>query len=178
MNPDVVVNELVERGYRKVPQPLHVADIDFDFAGALTGPGDQEHLTLILDGQSGSIAPAQRRLQAFAVVLDRSGSARPISVVVLSNSLDPKALAELEATAHVVVVDPDRPLSESLSSLLPLELPEPIASTGSADAALKEELGAQPDQVCTRLIRAARESADKVESTMQAILREASEEHK
>lgn len=172
MNAAMIVDELVRRGYRSVPQPLHVADIDFDFAGALTGPNDQESLTLILDGDAQTFGAALRRLRAFAMVLDRSGSNRPINVVVFSKQIDPSALAALQETARVISIDPERPLSESLSSLWPLALPDPVATSGSAEAALLEELGSKPDSMHARLIRAAREGAQKVESTMQKILQE------
>jgi len=75
---------------------LHVADIDFDFAGALTGPNEQNSLTLVLEDEGQALFAAQRRLQAFAVVLERAGSRRPINVVVLSEAPDPKALSLLE----------------------------------------------------------------------------------
>jgi hypothetical protein len=176
MNTEMIINELVRHGYQKVPQPLHIADINFDFAGALTGPNNQESLTLVLDGDGQSFAAAQRRLQAFVMVLERTGSTRPINVVVLAKKVDVKAITALEEVARVVLVNPDRPLEKSLNVLMPLKLPEPIASSGSAETALEEELGGRPDAVGERLLKAASESADKVESTMRKILQETAEE--
>src|SRR5437899_2941670 len=101
MTPGLVVEELIRHGYKKISQPLHVADLDFDFAGALTGPNDQESLTLVVDGHA--LVAAQRRLSAFAIVLDRTGSVRPITVVVVGDDVNSKALASLEKLARVVV---------------------------------------------------------------------------
>jgi hypothetical protein len=176
MNTEMIVNELVRRGYNQVPQPLHVADLDFDFAAALMGPKDQESLTLVLDAEGQSFAAAQRRLQAFALVLDRSGSTRPLNVVVVAKHPDAKGLRALEESARVVVVDPDRPLEESLAPLFPLELPEPIAGSGSSEAALEKAIGNSPGLLSIRLIKAAQESAERVQLTMRRILHEASNE--
>jgi hypothetical protein len=176
MNAEMIINALVLNGYRKVPQPLHVADLNFDFSGALTGPFDQESLTLVLEGEGRALVAAEHRLRAFATVLERTGSVRPINVVVLSKKPDPDAITALQEVARVVVVDPNRPLIESVNVLLPLQLPEPVASSGSAEAALLEELGAAPDAVSARLLKAARESSEKVRVTMHAILKEAAEE--
>jgi len=64
-------------------------------------------------------------------------------------------------------------LDESLYTLLPLRLPEPISSSVSAQAALQLELGGRPDGVATRLLKAGKDSAEKVRTTMQALLKEA-----
>ena len=173
MNAALIVNELTQQGYREIPQPLHVADLNFDFAGALTGPNEEQNLTLVLEGEGQALIAAQKRLRAFAVVLERTGSTRPITVVVLAKEPDPGALAALEQLARVVVVPPDRPLNESLYTLLPLHLPKPISSSVSAHAALQLELGGRPDGVATRLLKAAKDSAEKVRMTMNALLREA-----
>jgi hypothetical protein len=175
MTADLVVNELTQHGYRRIPQPLHVSELNFDFAGALSGPGEEQNLTLILEGEGAALIAAQKRLRAFAVVLDRSGSMRPMTVVVLAKNPDADALASLEQLARVVVVPPDEPLSESLYTLLPLHLPEPIAPSVSADAALRLELGGRPDGVAARLLKAAKESGEKVRLTMHSILKEASD---
>lgn len=175
MNATMIVQELVTRGYRSVPQPLHIADIDFDFSAALTGPNDQESLTLILEGEGQALVAAQRRLRAFALVLERTGSARPINVVVLSDKPDPKAIAELQTMARVVLIEPGLPLVKSLQSLLPLELPAPVGGRISAEAALLEEMGGSTDPVAARLLKAARESSEKVRVTMNQILQEVSE---
>jgi hypothetical protein len=177
MNTELIVNELARRGYRKAPQPLHVADIDFDFDAALTGPNDQDSLTLVLEGDPEKLLAAQRRLRAFAIVLERIGSSRPINVVVLAKHPDPKSLALLEESARVILVEPDVPLEQSLRPLLPLELPQPVDGSVSADSALLDMLGARPDTVSSRLIKAARESSEKVQATMRKILQDMAEPH-
>ena len=175
MTPEMVVAELTRYGYRRVRQPLHVATVDFDFAGALKGPNGQDSLTLVVDGEGSALVAAQRRLRAFAVVLDRSGSKRPITVVVVGDKPNARALGELEQLARVVVVSSDAPLSESLLSLLPLTLPKPIAASQSAEAVLHEELAGRPNPVVNRLLKAARNSSDKVRLTMHSIIKDAME---
>jgi hypothetical protein len=175
MTPALVVEELIRHGYKKISQPLHVADLDFDFAGALTGPNDQDSLTLVVDGRGPALAAARRRLSAFAIVLDRTGSVRPITVVVVGDDVNSKALASLEKLARVVVVTSETSLADSLFTLLPLVLPEPIAADLSADAVLREELQGQSDSVTNRLLRAAKNSADRVKTTMRNLIKEAIE---
>src|SRR5688572_12102286 len=107
MTADLILNTLERSGgYRRVPQPLHIADVDFDFAGALVGPDDQQALTLILDESRNPIAAAIRRLKAFAVVLERSGSTRPINVILLSSAPDRASVIALEQLARVIVIRP------------------------------------------------------------------------
>jgi hypothetical protein len=159
-------------GYRRVPQPLHIADVDFDFAGALVGPDDQQALTLILDENRNTMAAALRRLRAFAVVLERSGSTRPMNVILLSATPDRASIIALEQLARVVVVRPDQPIEESLYSLLPLRLPAPIACSQSAEETLQEELRQTLSPLTQRLLKAGKKSAGAVEEEMRKTLME------
>jgi len=176
MTPEMVVEELTRNGYQKVAQPLHVADLDFDFAGALTGPNEQESLTLVVEGEGAALIAAQRRLRAFAVVLERTGSTRPITVVVVGDNPNSRALTALAELARVVVVRSSTPLTDSLHSLLPLRLPEPITASSSAETALEQELSGRSDPVIVRLLKAAKENADRVRTAMHVIIKEAIEE--
>jgi hypothetical protein len=171
MNSELVLDTLErEGGYRRVSQPLHVADVDFDFAGALVGPDDQQALTLILDENRKTIAAALRRLKAFAVVLERSGSTRPINVVLLSNDPDRDSVEALEQLARVIIVDPNQSLTESLHSLLPLHLPEPIEASQSAEKTLRKELKGSVSPLTQRLLKAGKKSAAAVEGEMRKAL--------
>lgn len=171
MTPELIINTLERRGnYRRVAQPLHIADVDFDFSGALVGPGDQQALTLILDGSQITIAAALRRLKAFAVVLERSVSTRPINVVLLAESPDRADVAALEQIARVIVVQPHQELENALHILLPLKLPEPIPASESAEKTLREELQATKSPLTLRLLKAGKKSASAVEEEMRKAL--------
>jgi hypothetical protein len=111
-----------------------------------------------------------RRLRAFAVVLERSGSTRPINVILLSSAPDPASVAALEQLARVIVVQPDQPLADSLHSLLPLRLPEPIAASQSAEKMLHEELARTSSPFTQRLLQAGKKSATAVEAEMRVAL--------
>lgn len=173
MTPELIMNKLERCGeYRRVAQPLHIADVNFDFSGALIGPGDQQALTLILDGNRNPIALALRRLRAFAVVLERSGSTRTINVILLSESPDRGEVAALEQVARVVVVQPHQELEDALYSLLPLKLPQPIPPSESAEKTLREELQGETSPLIQRLLKAGRKSASAVEEEMRKALME------
>lgn len=173
MNADLII-DMLERsgGYRRVAQPMHIADVDFDFAGALVGPGDQQALTLILDGNHGPIPAALRRLNAFAVVLERSGSTRPFTVILLSDSPDRAEIATLEQVARVIVVQPHQKLDEALHILLPLKLPQPIPPSESAEKMLREELHNNSTPLMLRLLKAGKKSASAVEDELRKALNE------
>jgi len=173
MNAELIIDTLERFGeYRRVAQPMHIADVDFDFAGALVGPGDQQVLTLILDGNHGPIAAALRRLNAFAVVLERSGSTRPFNVILLSEAPDRAEIAALEQVARVIVVQPHQDLNEALHILFPLKLPQPIPPSESAERMLREELQSNATPLMSRLLKAGKKSASAVEEEMRKSLNE------
>ena len=173
MNPEQVIATLESAGgYKRVAQPMHIADTNFDFAGALIGPGDHQALTVILESNHGTIAAALRRLKSFAIVLARSGSSRPISVVLISADPDRDEIAALEEVARVIIVRPGEDLDSALHSLLPLQLPLPIPPSESAERMLREEMRNAPTPVAARLLRAAKKSSNAVEDEMRKILME------
>lgn len=174
MTADLILNTLEHSGgYRRVAQPLHIADVDFNFAGVLTGPGDQQALTLVLeDSTERTIAAAVRRLKAFAVVLERSGSTRPINVVLLSKAPDRATIMALEQIARVIVVQPGQELHDALHSLLPLKLPQPIPPSESAEKTLREEMPRGSSPLTQRLLKAGKKSAAAVEEAMRDVLLE------
>lgn len=173
MTAELILSTLEHSGdYRRVSQPLHIADVDFDFAGALVGPGDQQALTLILDESRNPIAAALRRLKAFAVVLERSGSTRPINVILLSSAPDRASITALEELARVIVVQPDQEVNDALHSLLPLDLPQPIPPSESAEKTLREEMQRSASHFTQRLLKAGKKGASAVEEEMREALLE------
>jgi hypothetical protein len=161
--------------YRSVPQPLHIADVDFDFAGALTGPDAQQALTLILEENADTIGAALRRLRAFTVVLERSGSTRPINVILISEDPNREVVLALEQLARVIVVQPGTEVRDSLYCLLPLHLPQPIEQSQSAEKTFHAEHQKPISPIVQRLLRAGKRSASAVEEEMRKALTELAE---
>lgn len=139
---DTVINILVQDGgYKRVFGPLRIVDTDFagDFDAVLVGPGDQSCLVLIIDGDHISPAVAIRRVRSFALVLDRSGSQRPLTVVLIARQIEP--FERLERLCRVFIITPMDDPHVALRGLLPLRILKRGPTLNAAEAALAEHLG-------------------------------------
>jgi len=166
------ISDLLELrgGYKLASQPLRVQDIEFkgDFDAVLVGPNGERGLVLVLDASAVPPKTIQRRLKAVCLALARTGSMRPVTIIVNAGQvLDPSAIAELEALSRLIVIPADGNPEEYLRSLLRLKLPQGLESK-SADSVLREELGgAIADRFIDALIKAARKSSLDVEATVR-----------
>ena len=142
-----VLEILQHAGYRIIPPPLKIVDIDFqsDFQAVLIGPRNQQSMVVVLDASRTPIEVAKRRINALATTLDRSGSEIPLTLVLLMSDSESQKAAELDTICRVVrVLDPTDPEND-LRPLLPLALPEPAEPLPSALPVLLRNLGAQND---------------------------------
>src|SRR4051794_20126267 len=105
---DVV--DLLERrgGFRTRPKPLHVADIDYDFEfdAVLEGPMEARTLILVLVKGATPGAAIERRLRSFSVALRRTGSMRPLTLVLLLESPDPPLVNSLQPLCRILPLLP------------------------------------------------------------------------
>jgi acetolactate synthase small subunit len=139
-------------GYRRASEPLHVADLAFQFDAVFVGPNDQQHLVVIYDANQDRSDAVARRLRAFGVVLQRSGTRRSVTLVVLNSAGTRSRLRELEDVCRVVYIESERTLEDELAILLPLPIPEPLNSMRTAEAALQRALGPQQTDPLTSAI--------------------------
>jgi len=170
---------LVTRGgYSVARQPLRVQDIEFqgDFDAVLVGPDGERGLVLVVDASAASLKTVQRRLKAVCLALTRTGSMRPVTIVVnAAQDLNSSIIAELDRLCRLVVIPPNCDLGDYLRPLLRLELPEGLESR-SPEVVLREELGTRThDPFVDALIRAARKSPLDVESTVRENIDRAAE---
>lgn len=166
MRVDAIANILKEKGnYRRVPPPLHIADVEFAFPfdAFLTGPDDQRGLVLILDQGETTLGLIARKIRALSVALDRTGSNRPISVILISDENETAALAELSEYCRLIVVPTNQDPAPLLRSLLPLTLPAAGVSRKSAEQALRERVEEQEGALMDELISGARANSGEVE---------------
>ena len=120
---DKIIRMLVdEGGYREVSGPLRVVDTDFasDFNAVLVGPGEQGCLIVVVDSELIAFPVIQRRVRSFALVLDRTGSRRPLTVILIAQT--PRKLESLEKMCRVVMVTPTDDVASALRGLLPLRI--------------------------------------------------------
>ena len=159
--------------FRQAPKLVHIADADlkFDFDAILVGPGNEGGIVLVLDAADKALGAILRKLKAFSLVLDRSGSMRPMTLVLVTRDPDDPNIAALEEFTRVIVVSPERDTETCLRALLPLHLPKPLKSTESAEAALRDELGDDiRDPLITRLLKAGLKGSTDVESKMREVI--------
>lgn len=162
---DTIVHTLVqEGGYKQVLGPLRVVDTDFgtDFDAVLVGPGEQGCLVLVVDGDQISPALLQRRVRSFALVLDRSGSRRPLTVILIVKT--PSTFEALERHCRVIVVTPDVDLLSALRGLLPLRIKSHEQTLHAAEDALESKLeGNIANPLTATLLKAAQTGSANVE---------------
>lgn len=159
-----------KNNYRQVPQPLSIADVDFqfDFDAVLEGPDDHCGLVLILNSEKAPLYSVQRKIKAFSIVLARTNSMRPITLVLITEKINDPAIESLEKLCRVITISPNNnDLRTCLRTILPLRLPELVKTRGSTDVTLREELGYDiEDVLISALLKAAQKNSSEVEHTI------------
>lgn len=169
-----IVEILQSKGhYHRVPRPLHIVDVNFEFDAVMVGPENQRGLILILSAEDVPLDSVRRRVDTFSEALKITRSMRPITLVLIrqksdnADNFDNSAIVALEKLGRVILVDPDKPLEASLHSLLSLNPPSTREPVESADDALRAELGNDSeDPVIRKLLKAAQKGRIDVERTL------------
>ena len=160
-------------GYKPTPPPLHILDVDFAFDAVLIGPEDHNGLVLVHEVKNSSLGPISKKLKALSLALERTESTRTVTLLLLGDLPTTPPLSELNKLCRVIVVSSDATLEESLASILPLELPQAMASTESADAALRAEASFDfSDPLIAKLLKAAKENETEVQKAMRSTIDE------
>jgi hypothetical protein len=166
-----------------VPQPprLVIDDVDFPCAAALLGPKDQkgqvrEHLVVVQEAVRGGIRAVYDQVQALTMILARTGSQRPLTLVLVTPDPGDPALNDFVHLCRVIMVRADGTddVSVPLRQLLPLDLPLPDQVTTSPEARLKRQLGKlAADPLIAALLHAAQTSDNAVTQCMRDWLAQA-----
>lgn len=173
-----VTEFLTRRGrYEVVPEPLHVADLEFEFPAVLKGPPNHPGLVVVLDDSSSSAEAVVRRLRAFRTVLTRSGARRPITVILYHTDFPPDAVNEIREVCRVIPVDRAEDINDRLRPLLPLNLPDAISAVSTAEATLLTFLGSSAGApIVKALLRASSDSTERVRDVIRERARKISQE--
>lgn len=134
------VAELLDgAGYRRMPQPLHVAGLDFDVAAAYIGGDHSADLIVIGDMAADGERKVLQQVEGIARALDVMRSHRPLTTVIVGPRPVGKTLEALAQVSRILAVeeamDPTE-LRDQLAVLLPLELPASLSTDrdlGSGD---------------------------------------------
>lgn len=177
---------LLEKDGHYVPQPsrLLIDDVSFPCDAALLGPMDQqgqlrEHLVVVQ-----AVGPQQTlavfdQIQALTMILARTGSQRPLTLVLVTTTPTDPALTDFANLCRIIVVPVDGTddVSVPLRELLPLKLPQADQVTTSPETRLKHQLGKRAtDPLVSALLHAAKTSDDAVEKCMRDWLVQAIEQ--
>lgn len=142
-----VLDVLQEAGYRIVPPPLRIVDVDFqsDFSAVLAGPHNQNSLIVVVDADRTPFEITRRRIKALTTTLDRSGSAVPLTLVLITSDSDVSKTEGLDTLCRVVRVFNSADPADDLRPLLPLAIPKPSDPLPSALPALLLNIGPPAD---------------------------------
>ncbi len=123
---ETVLAILVSVGFEPLPKPLVVAGTTFEFDAAVTGTG-VSHDLVVVGGKDAEADRLTHLLSGLSLSLDRLGSCRPVSLVLLGPRPDPTLLSHLEDHARVMLIESEQPTAEeareAVAVLLPLHLP-------------------------------------------------------
>ncbi|MDE0269366.1 MAG: hypothetical protein OXI96_10135 [Acidimicrobiaceae bacterium] len=174
---DVVLEGLESAGFQKLPKPLVIGSVAFDFDAAATGTG-ASHDLVVVGGQATDPPQLVQLLSGLNRSLDRFESRRPVSAIVLGVRPEAATLHELENSARLMLIESLEPtlaeVQAAISVLLPLELPETMWTSFNPLDELLASLGDEATDEHRRLIDAARMgSKKKVRETFRLALDDA-----
>ena len=123
---ETVLAVLASVGFKPLPKPLVVAGTTFEFDAAAMGTG-VSHDLVVVGGQDAEADRLTQLLSGLSLSLDRLGSCRPVSLVLLGPRPDLTVLSHLEDCARVMLIKSEQPTAketrEAIAVLLPLHLP-------------------------------------------------------
>ena len=182
---DRITNELTRDGRFQRRAKLVSGNLNFEFDAVLTGPHDATGLVTLLRVTADRIADSRREILALIEFLKRSGSRRPLVVIAITQAasaadvLAVRAFAtEISSLCRVLEIPFDTAsrstssteLRQWLSPLLPIELPQPVASRKSPEQRLLEAVKSSKtlsgDSLTSKLLKAAATTSNDVATTM------------
>jgi hypothetical protein len=142
-----VVALLCKAGYERLPQPVEVAAIPFEFSAVLAGSASLDLVVVVDTVTDSDVASIRRRVEGLSRALDLVESRRPLTVVLVGPEPTPELQLALTRIARVLVVGPhgERELREAVAVLLPLELVTVTEMPESWRSTREKLLAAHPD---------------------------------
>lgn len=137
-----VVAVLQEAGYDRLPQPVEVAGIPFEFAATLVAKAALD-LVLVVDTVTDTDeASLQLRVEGLGRALDLVDSRRPLTVILVGPEPVPDLQLSLTRVARVLTAGTsgdERDLRRGVAVLLPLE-PQAVAEMPESWRSAREKL--------------------------------------
>ena len=170
---DILVNE---GGYRKLPQPMRVGSVSFQFAYALVAENRANDIVIVIELKSEtSDETVVRNVLGLTRALDVLKSKRSVTAVLTSGQAAPETIRSISRVCRVLPIGaPSGPKAEEavrdwLSVLLPLKAVGSVQSAVKWEPALRERLHIVDETpYLERLIVAARAGEEAVEREFAA----------
>ena len=167
---DTVLGVLQTAGFVQLPKPLIVADSTFDFDAAVLGTGVSHDLVVVASTET---APKRlvRLLSGLGRTLDQVESRRPVTLVLLGETPDGYAMADLEPHARVLTIEGWDPhidqVRRAVAILMPLSLPSATTRGKDPLTQVAEILGGSLSEEHRALLDAARVGPDEVRTQLR-----------
>lgn len=176
---ELVLAELESAGFRTLQIPLEVGGAVFDFDAAVAGTG-VSHDLVVVGGQEANSAHLVQLLSGLNRSLDRFGSRRPVSLILVGARPEPETLADLEDNARIMIIEGELPepadIRDAIAVLLPLRLPPTTREVADPLDELMTGLGRTASDEHQMIIDAARIGPDAVQEAFRKFLDDAMED--
>lgn len=164
-----VEKTLAEGGYSLLAGPLIVAGEAFEFDAALVGPDGHGNLILVVVDDGTASPGIVRKVRSLLWLLERTGSLRPVAVVVIASAEAASAFEPISGFAHAISIPPSGDADDAekaLRPLLPLAL-LPVIQSESVGTLFAAEFGGSLADIRVRsLMSAAKQGPDDVKAAL------------
>lgn len=143
-----VVELLHEASYERLPQPVAVGGIPFEFSAVLAASSSLDLVVLVDTVTDDDVLSIRRRVEGLSRALDLAHSRRPLTVVLIGPEPVPELQLALTHVARVLaagVPSGERELREAIAVLLPLDIVTVTEMPESWPSAREKLLAAHPD---------------------------------
>jgi len=163
---------LVEAKYTRLPVPLKVLRLSFDFGAAFIGSDTSSDLVVAIDNLDKSEARMVQIVEALSRALDVARSRRSLTVIVVGPRPLPGTLDRLSRVARVLpvgVTADEEVLRDWLAVLLPLNVPEVLEMPGPVLQAA-DSADTSPDPLTSGFEQAALQGESQVQQLLIALV--------
>lgn len=165
-----VMTVLENAAFERLPRPLSVAGMQFDFEAAARGTHPSHDLVLVATDEI-PLPRLQRLVAGLARSLDLAASRRPMSLVLIGD-VSSTDRAELERYARVLPINSPTPgtaeIEQAVAVLLPLKLPAADIVHGS-DPINEVMVALGPAAATSEHIRLVNTALDGAEAVREAL---------
>lgn len=166
-----VAELLTGRGYRRLAQPLQVAGLSFDVAGAFVGLESAADLVVMVDTATQGERKALQQVEGIARALDVMRSRRSLTTVVVGPRPVGRSMELLSQVSRVLPVGEATDasdLKDGLAVMLPLVIP--VSNPAAHDFGTDAETALAGDPVALALMNASASGEEAVRALFHDML--------